>query len=193
MKTPLDILNKWIKEEKINGNPFPQGAVLCTVSKRGIPHSRVVGTMLDDKKNVRFHTSPNSRKVKDIEFNYSVSLTYSFQYSLRSISIEGIITPLNNTELDQDWMKFDIKFRRDYLVVGNLSGNKVEGLNKLKLESKKIFNGEENNRPDSFIGYKFIEINRISFYSVKDKGLASSVLYENNLDNNTWLEQKIVP
>ena len=68
MESPLSKIESWINEEKELGNIFPRGAVLSTVSKNGIPTSRVVGTMFDDSKVPKFFTSPNSRKTDDIKY-----------------------------------------------------------------------------------------------------------------------------
>ncbi len=89
MNTPLDLIYEWLEEEKKRGNIFPQGAVLSTVTKNGSPRSRVVGTMLDEKNIPKFFTSPTSRKMDDINFSANAALTYSFQSSVRSISLEG--------------------------------------------------------------------------------------------------------
>ena len=110
MKSPLSKIRIWLEEESRNGNAFPQGAVLSTISRDGCPRSRVVSTMLDEGGTPRFHTSPTTRKVSDIEFNNKASLTYSFQGSMRSISIEGSLIALSNIELNEDWLKFGEDF-----------------------------------------------------------------------------------
>ena len=120
MVSPLDLLITFLEEERASGNIFPQGAVLGTVSKQGLPRSRVVGTMFDDSNLPKFHTSPASRKVADIKNNNAATLTYSFQNSLRSVSIEGALSPLSAIELDSDWMKFDKGFQRHYVVFGEV-------------------------------------------------------------------------
>jgi pyridoxine/pyridoxamine 5'-phosphate oxidase len=62
MICPLVKLKDWLDAEKINGNPFPQSAVLSTISKDRAPRSRVVSTLLNEQSNPVFYTSPNSRK-----------------------------------------------------------------------------------------------------------------------------------
>jgi len=193
MSSPILILQRWIKEETVKGNPFPQGAVLSSISKDNVVHSRVVGTMIDKHDTIRFHTSPNSRKVSDIKFARTVSLSYSFQYSLRSFNIEGEVSPLNKVELESDWMKFEMKFRKEYLVFGDTSGNVIDDRQELERKRANLKPGEEDFCPRSFIGYKFTEINRVSVYSVSENDFAISTLYERDTRNGNWLERKVVP
>ena len=193
MNTPLKRLKNWLNEERELGNKFPQGAVLCTASKDGFPRSRVVGTMLDNEYRPKFHTSPISRKVNDIQHNGAASLTYSFQNSLRSVSIEGILSPLEGEELDADWLLFDEDFRKHYLAFGEISGQVIESLDELRQKRDLLVSGDEAIRPNSFIGYKFLTINKVSFYTVKDGDFAVSSSYERDNEHNSWLEVLHVP
>ncbi len=193
MENPLNQLKQWLDEERLNGNIFPQGAVLCTVSKESNPRSRLVGTMLNEHNSPRFHTSPASRKVKDITLNNRVSLTYSFQSTLRSISIEGTLSALNDFELNQDWLKYDDDFRKHYAVFGDNSGNNIPTIDILRKKRDQLPKGVELVRPSSFIGYKFSHIDRISFYSVKEDDFAISTLYKKESTNSNWLKSIIVP
>ncbi len=180
MQCPLEQIAQWLNEEKELGTVFPQGAVLSTVSEKGLPRSRVVGTMLDEHNQIKFHTSPNSRKINDINKFGHAALTYSFNNSLRSISLEGKISPLGGEELEKDWMKFDEGFRQNYRVFGAQSGDKIESLSTLRIQRDKIVTSKTSIKPESFVGFKFSLIERIAFYSVKENDFALNELYENN-------------
>ncbi len=193
MNASLVRLQTYLEEERKNGNIFPQGAVLCTVSKDGLPRSRVVGTMFDGECRPKFHTSPISRKVEDIKHSCNASLTYSFQNSLRSVSIEGILSPLSKEELDTDWLIFNQNFRKHYLAFGEISGQVIKSLDKLRQKRDSLVCEAEMTRPDSFIGYKFSIINRVSFYTVKDGDFAESSSYEKGTLQNPWVEVLHVP
>ncbi len=190
---PLKLLQSWLNEEGECGNPFPQGAVLSTTARNGNARSRVVGTMLDANYFPKFHTSPCSRKTDDIKFNSQVSLTYSFQHSLRSISIEGCLSSLHIDELETDWLKYDKDFRRHYLVFGERSGRTITSLNKLKSQRDILEDGAVMIRPRSFIGYKFSVINRVSFYSVKTGEFAINEIYKRTSLNNGWEYSLVAP
>lgn len=190
---PLQLLKYWIDEEKTFGNPFPQGAVLSTVAENGAPHSRMVGTMLDEAGRPKFHTSPASRKVIDIRKNKRASLTYSFQGSLRSISLEGSLVMLEEAELKEDWLKYDAKFRRDYYVFGEISGLISNDLSEFYKKREILRSGIEENMPTHFIGYKFYSIERVSFYSVLSGGFAKSLLYKYEDARKAWVFSRLVP
>lgn len=192
MKSPLNKIQDWISEEEELGSIFSRGAVLSTVSKLGNPSSRVVGTMFDNNKVPKFFTSPNSRKVDDIKLNKRVSMTYHFSNTLRSISIEGCIVSLDSKELEEDWLLHDEDFRKHYMIFGVISGNKIESMEILE-EKKDANNMDYNICPNSFIGYKFDVINRISFYSVKENGFAVNDLYEWDDNINQWIYSLLVP
>lgn len=193
MDCPLERITQWLNEEVASGNAFSQGAVLSTVAKTGRPRSRVVGTMLDASNIPKFHTSPSSRKFGDIEFCRDVSLTYSFNNSLRSISIEGQVSPLQREELDIDWLKYDEIFRRNYLVFGKNSGTEINSLSDLESERDILNKGAEAIRPESFVGFKFSSIDRISFYSVKENDFAVNDLYEKDVQTSAWQYSLLTP
>lgn len=188
---PITLMHEWIENESTSGNPFPMGAVLSTVSKEGFPHSRIVGTKFDENGVPKFHTSPTTRKVLDIENSNRVSLTYSFQTSLRSISLDGELVPLDDSELDLDWLSYDQFFRRDYLVFGGKSGVAIEDNDRLRVERAALSVGSEEKRPSSFIGFKFGNITRMVFYSVQDRDFADCDLFEKT--NSGWIHKTIVP
>jgi pyridoxine/pyridoxamine 5'-phosphate oxidase len=190
---PLKILQNWLNEERDHDNPFPQGAVLSTTTRNGNVRSRVVGTMLNANNFPKFHTSPCSRKVDDIDFNSQVSLTYSFQHSLRSISIEGCLSSLHENELETDWLKYDEDFRRHYLVFGESSGRTIESLSQLRSQRDTLEDGAVMIRPNSFIGYKFSVIDRVSFYSVKTGEFAVNEIYKRTSSQNGWSYSLAVP
>lgn len=193
MITPLDKIQVWIEEEKELGNVFARGAVLSSISKDGNPTSRVVGTMFDENNIPKFFTSPNSRKIDDIKFNNHVSLTYSFENTLRSISIEGTISVLTSGELDNDWLLHDNDFRKHYVVFGEISGDEIASLDELR---KKRDNNESSDckmRPDSFIGYKFDFIERVSFYSVQENDFAINEVYTFDRIKNLGNYSLLVP
>jgi len=180
-------------EERVNGNVFPLCAVLlCTVSKEAKPRSRLVDTMLNENNRPKFHTLPASRKVKDITFNNKVSLTYLFQSALRPISIEGTLSALNDFELDQDWIEYD-DFRRRYVVLGGSSGKHISTIETLRKKRDQQPKGVELVRPRSFIGYKFSQVDRISFYSVKKGGFAIRTLYKKESQYDDCLRSIHVP
>jgi pyridoxamine 5'-phosphate oxidase len=96
-KDPLALARTWLDEERANGVAFPQGAVLATQGLDGIPRSRMLGAYLTPEGRFIFYTSPTSRKVQEIARSPLASLTFGFQRSLRSITVEGKLAPLETS------------------------------------------------------------------------------------------------
>jgi pyridoxamine 5'-phosphate oxidase len=184
---PLEKLSEWLAEERSLGNAFAHGAVLGTQGEDGMPHTRMLGVLFDDQKIPKFHTSPVSRKVRDISLLNTASLTFAFQQTMRSISLEGFLEPLADEELNADWEKLDREFRRNYLVFGHQSGRRISSLQELHVQQNLLPDTAEKNRPLSFIGYTFQLIQRICFYSVTPKDFADCEVYEFDPSIQGWI------
>jgi pyridoxine/pyridoxamine 5'-phosphate oxidase len=190
---PLEKLDEWIAQERSDRNPFAHGAVLGTQGEDGMPRTRMLGVSFDSHKMPKFHTSPMSRKVRDISVRNTASLTFAFQQKMRSVSLEGFLKQLSDEELSADWKTLDPEFRRNYLVFGHQSGMKLDSLQELYDRQEQLPNAAEEIRPLSFIGYKFNIIQRISFYSVMEKDFAHCELYEFNSITQCWNNSLRVP
>ncbi|MHB8237439.1 MAG: pyridoxamine 5'-phosphate oxidase family protein [Acidithiobacillus ferrivorans] len=180
-------------EERSLGNTFSHGAVLGTQGEDGMPHTRMLGVSFDSDKTPKFHTSPNSRKVRDITFNNMASLTFAFQQKMRSVSLEGFLEPLSDEDLAADWGGFDAEFRKNYLVFGHQSGARINSLQDLHSQKNQLSVSSEEYRPISFIGYSFKGINRITFYAVIDKDFAVCEVFEFDKYNQCWTHELRAP
>jgi pyridoxine/pyridoxamine 5'-phosphate oxidase len=191
-ENPLSRLRQWIEEERTHGVPFPNGAVLGTLGLDGVPRTRMLGTYLCEDGTPKFYTSPSTKKVAEIEGHRPASLTFGFQRSLRSITIEGSLRELNETELDAGWRHFDADFRKHYLIFGPSSGSPIECLNPLRTARDALAPGAEEQRPESFIGFSFGEINRVVFYTVRAQDFAECEAYLPQGDGS-WIRELRVP
>jgi len=72
-------------------------------------------------------------------------------------------------------------------------GSEIGSLDDLREKRDSLFSEMENIRPDSFVGFKFTDIRRVSFYSVKELDFAISILYERDSSNKIWLKRSLVP
>jgi pyridoxine/pyridoxamine 5'-phosphate oxidase len=191
--SPLSLLVQWVGEERAKGVAFPNGAVLATVNSSGHPRTRMLGTHFDDEGNPRFHTTPESRKVLDLRLNKHASLTFAFQSSLRSVSLDGALVALTPDELSLDWLALDSAFRRSYLIFGAASGQPLKSASGLNLAREALSPNAELHMPPSFIGYRFQLIERVAFYSVGAGDFAEHVRYSYCTQTSTWSAQSVVP
>jgi pyridoxamine 5'-phosphate oxidase len=190
---PLEKLTEWLDEERSLGNSFAHGAVLGTYGEDGMPHTRMLGVSFNDRKIPKFHTSPTSRKVRDITLNHNASLTFAFQQKMRSVSLEGLLEPVSDEELDADWQKLDVNFRKNYWVFGHQSGARINSLHELRIQQSRLPVSAEEERPPSFVGYSFKIIKRIVFYSVAEKDFALCEVFEFDPVTKIWNFELRVP
>lgn len=190
---PFIQLTQWISEERLAGIPFAHGAVLGTVGHDGIPKTRMLGVHFDEVGVPRFHTSPTSRKVIDIGINRYASITFAFQRSLRSVSIEGVLDEIPHGQLISDWLALDPKFRRSYLIFGHRSGQSADSDVLFEQLLKELPPGAENEMPLSFIGYRFSHVSRIAYYSVGSGNFAEHVVFTGDGSGKNWLYSRVVP
>lgn len=177
-ENPLMTLVEWVAMERTLGTPFAHGAVLGTQGAEGMPRTRMLGVYFDAQGTPRFHTSPVSRKVGDIGANNAASLTFGFQRSMRSVSLEGYLSPLPRDRLVEDWGRLEPEFRRNYLVFGRQTGKTIRNLDELRAQQSRLPADAEAVCPDSFIGYCFGAVTRIAFYAVAENDFASHRLFE---------------
>jgi pyridoxine/pyridoxamine 5'-phosphate oxidase len=190
---PFIQLTQWISEERLAGIPFSHGAVLGTVGHDGIPKTRMLGVHFDQEGVPRFHTSPTSRKVADIEINRHASITFAFQRSLRSVSIEGLLEEIPHGQLMSDWLALDPKFRRSYHIFGHCSGESADSDVLLEQLLRELSPSAENEMPPSFIGYRFSHVSRIAFYSVGIGNFAEHVVFTRDEGEEHWVYSRVVP
>ncbi len=152
----------------------------------------MLGTYLCEDGAPKFYTSPSSTKVTEIHKHRQASLTFGFQRSLRSVTIEGTLTALGTQELEVGWQEFDEDFRRHYLVFGPTSGSPIESLERLRAERDLLSPGAEAKRPESFIGFRFGEIHRVIFYAVMAHDFAECEEYRPKNDGS-WTKVLRVP
>lgn len=183
---PLAILVAWVTNERTLGTPFAHGAVLGTQGANGMPHTRMLGVLFDASGTPRFHTSPMSRKVHDIAHSDLASLTFAFQKSMRSVSLEGNLEALTKEQLAADWLDLDVEFRKNYLVFGPQTGMPIKLLDDLRRQQSLLSPGAEKNCPVSFIGYAFRTVRRIAFYSVAERDFATYEVFEFDETAGEW-------
>ncbi len=193
MIDPMLKLVQWLEEETRHGNPFPHGAVLATQGPDGMPRSRMVRVFIDQANTPGFFASRVSRKIQDIAANPLASLTFAFQTSLRSVSIEGRLEAMPPEDLDVSWAGLDAGFRRKLLVCGGHTGEPIDSVAPLAQRLATLPPGAETARPGSFAGFRMVEMTRVDFHAVLRGGIDHCELHERATASQPWRSCLRVP
>ncbi|HIF0233361.1 TPA: pyridoxine/pyridoxamine 5'-phosphate oxidase [Legionella pneumophila] len=132
---PLEQLKNWIEEEKKQGAPNPQQAVLSTVSQDAKPHSRVVAIREISAVGLIFFTQLGTRKVSEMAENPFITLTFWFELMQRQVIIEALVEPLTEAENRLYWTTYPRNAQLRFLAYAPTSGQPIAS--KELLEAKK--------------------------------------------------------
>lgn len=89
-KNPVERVNKWIGEEKLDlQNPLHTFVTLATVNRVNQPTTRLVELISLDDDGALFFTHRNSRKAQDLSHNLNASMNLWLPSTHRQVSMEG--------------------------------------------------------------------------------------------------------
>lgn len=190
-KSPFELLETWISEEKQAGAPNPQQAVLATATKDAIPHARVVA--LREINPLLFFTQKGTRKVSEMQENPKASLTFWFELKQRQVTIEALVQALQAHENNQYWETYPRIAQERFLAYAPTSGQPIAS--KQELEDKKLniikeYEGQNLPFTSLYCGYRLIP-SAFSFYAYRTDELSDAFRYVQK--EGTWIEQRMSP
>lgn len=191
---PIQRLEKWIKEEKDNGAPNPQQAILSTATKEGIPHSRVVAIREITPQGILFFTQKGTRKVTEIAENPRVSLAFWFELMQREVILEALIEALSEGENKAYWSTYPRIAQLRFLAYAPTSSQPIDS--KQMLEDKKSvieqeYSDQELPYTPLYCGYRIIPT-KFTFYQYRTDELSDVSQYVLQ-ENSQWQKQVISP
>jgi pyridoxamine 5'-phosphate oxidase len=98
--SPLKIVAAWWGEARAANEADPDAMVLATVSREGMPSSRVVLCRGLDQSGARFFTNYESRKGKELAQNPRASALFYWPLLRRQVRLEGVVEKLSAAESD---------------------------------------------------------------------------------------------
>lgn len=191
---PLQRLEQWIKEEKDNGIPNPQQAILSTATKEGIPHSRVVAIREITPQGILFFTQKGTRKVTEIANNPRASLTFWFELMQREVILEALIEALSEEENKAYWSTYPRIAQLRFLAYAPTSSQPIDS--KQMLEDKKSvieqeYRDQELPYTPLYCGYRIIP-SKFTFYEYRTDELSDVSQYVLQ-KNSQWQKQVMSP
>jgi pyridoxamine 5'-phosphate oxidase len=193
MKHPIDILQKWLTEEKERGAPDPHHTVLSTATDKAIPHGRIVHIREITSNSLLFFTKKGTRKFDELQNNPRASMTFWFELYQREVMIDGLIERLSEIENEHYWQtKTRDSQIRFYSYAADFSrpiSNKQELENK-RVEIESEYRERTLPRSPSYCGFRLKPF-RMVFYAFRADELSDALEYQ--LDNAEWRKKILSP
>jgi pyridoxamine 5'-phosphate oxidase len=191
---PSNQLGQWLNEEKIVGVANPAQAVLATCTKTSVPHSRVVAIRDITEEGLVFFTQRGTRKVEELALNPLVSLTFWFEVTQRQVIIEGVASPLSESENQAYWSTYSKSAQIRFCAYAPTSGQIVNSKKSLEERRKLIeqeYQGLDIPISTFYCGY-LIKPSTYTFYAYRTDELSDVSKYVKNNDS-IWEHTLISP
>jgi len=190
-KDPFKQLENWLDEARNLGLKNPNAMNLATVSKTGLPSSRMVLLKSFDNNGFVFYTNYKSRKAKEIIENPVASLNFFWDALERQVQIEGKIRKVDSKISDEYF-----KSRDRISQLGAHASDQsqiIEDYNiitKKLIELEKTYKDKEIPRPDNWGGFLVIP-DTIEFWQSHEGRLHDRLKFFN--DNSNWIIKRLSP
>jgi pyridoxamine 5'-phosphate oxidase len=188
---PFNLLEKWLNnaiEAEVNE---PTAMVLSTVSKDGLPDSRVVLLKGFENDRLIFYTNYLSEKGKQIHHNSGVSVLFFWPELERQIRVQGSATKISQERSEQYFNSRPLESRVGAIISPQsqvIDGrDKLEELFKSLLEKCKAQNPA---KPIDWGGYE-IEVDKIEFWQGRPGRLHDRIRFRK--ENNIWKRERLAP
>lgn len=191
MTDPLDLLARWIDDA---GGPDSLEAVamcLATASASAQPSARIVLLRGVDVRGLRFFTSYQSRKARDLAENPRAAAVLHWPELHRQVRVEGDVTKLSDDESDE---YFEARPRGHRIAAW--ASEQSEPLESYALLEERFahfeqrFDGEDVPRPHSWGGYLLAPF-RIEFWQGRPNRMHQRVAYIKSV--NAWSTIQLQP
>ncbi|MCL9685294.1 pyridoxine/pyridoxamine 5'-phosphate oxidase [Legionella maioricensis] len=193
MKDPINLLKKWLEEEKGLGVSNPQQAVLSTATLSALPRSRVVAIREINEEGMIFFTQKGTRKVTELINNPVAALTFWFEMSSREVIIEGTVVPLSVEENEVYWNSYPREAQIRFYSYAATSATPIaskEILAKKKSQIELEYHGHPLPMSEFYCGFRFIP-DRLVFYAYRIDELSDVAEYVRQ--ENSWMKQLLSP
>lgn len=192
VKDPIKQFEKWFKEAKDSGIVEPNAMTLSTVSKEGIPSSRVVLLKELDEDGFVFYTNYQSAKGKEMAQNPNVSLVFLWKEVERQVRISGKVEKISR-ERSNRYFNTRPKSSRIGAYVSPQSEviESREILENRQAHFEEKFKDEDTfEAPEHWGGYKIIP-SKIEFWQGRPSRLHDRLRFTKQ--GGSWLIERLAP
>lgn len=190
-ESPFELFDRWFHEAVIAAVLEPNGMILATASKGGIPSSRTVLLKGFDDKGLVFFTNYGSRKAKDIDENPWVSATFWWKELERQVHISGIAAKVSQEESrkyfadrPRESQIGSLASRQDAVILSR------SVLEKEFLRLQDLYREREVPLPDDWGGFRIKPV-KFEFWQGRISRLHDRFLY--SLEGDFWKIDRLSP
>lgn len=193
MAHPIEILNKWLQEERELGATNPFQAVLSTATLKAVPHARVVAIREISEHGLLFFTQKGTKKVVELSTNPNAVITFWLELVQREVILEGNVVLLSDSENEFYWQNYPREAKIRFYSYAPTSSLPIESKQILEAKKKQIeeeYSGKELPVSPFYCGFRF-NPTKVIFYTYRTDGLSDVIEY--TLNNALWTKQFLSP
>ena len=190
-QNPIKLFKDWLADANQSELNDPNAMNLATVSKVGVPSSRMVLLKDVTHKGFTFYTNLTSKKARDIRENPNVALCFHWKSLKRQVRIEGIAESVDTEEANAYFATRNRNSR-----VGAWASKqsqillKKSDLEKRVIEFKVKFEDSDVPRPEFWSGFRVVpEV--IEFWKDQPFRLHDRSVYRRS--GNGWTMDSLYP
>jgi len=189
--TPLRTLARWIEEARAAGALEPEAMALATVGPDGRPSARFVLCRGVDDDEIRFFTSYDSRKGRELAGRPHAAAVFHWEATRRQVRVEGDVAILSAEASDA---YFHSRPRGSQLSASvSPQSAPIESLDELRDGRRRLdesLRGGEVPRPPGWGGYRLVA-STVELWTSGDDRLHDRVRYERRGD--VWVPLRLAP
>lgn len=193
MINPIDLLNRWLQDERLAGAPDPQQAILSSVTNEAVPHARVVAIREINESGFLFFTQRGSRKVGELIQNPVSAITFWFELLQREVIIEGVTSPLSARDNDLYWQSYSRNAQIRFYSYAPTSSQPIISKQLLEDKRKQVeldYNGKQLPVSELYCGFR-LKPARFVFYAYRTDELSDVCEYRHT--EQGWTKQFLSP
>jgi pyridoxamine 5'-phosphate oxidase len=192
--SPLQTLASWIEEARATGVREPEAMALATVGPDGRPSARLVLCRGIDERGLRFFTSYESRKARELAGHPQAAVVFHWEATRHQVRVEGDVEVLGAADSDA---YFRSRARGSQLAASvSPQSAPIADLEDLRREQRRLdaeLQGKDVPRPATWGGYLLVA-RAVELWTSGADRLHDRVRYERSAsDDSVWVPQRLAP